>query len=757
MARTWRVLDSFIRYATGVSWDNIYRRNEYHYLINKFSELFNRKLHAYMHDRLHRLDEQLDHVVEDLVSQELGLNLIKASDYATRFAEVKRFVVKYYAAQNARNLPRFTLRLFMRVCYVTIMTLMQKMFPRGIWCNRGEFLGLYRRYLDDPMLIVFLPNHQLHIDYIILHLVAIRFQLLTPTVIAGENLNVAVFGAILKGLGAIFIKRLFNNERYTERNLSNYVEFTLLNKVHFEVFIEGTRLRDGKLLLPKYGILKMLANIFLKQRDEGNDAFDVLMQPVSITYERIYEADGYLRELMGRDKQQESGLLILKNGLKHLVGRADVGASRHLHGKIFLKLGRAQRLSEFVAADLALATAPLEVSGCKVNLKKLGFLVLHEINRCLYVPEIALIGSALQTHCNLHRRATFEVAQLVPLMRFIVESFLEQDSEQHVHNQTNARLWRNLQGYSDRELIQLVKEQVPQFFREVSIDATNTVTVASPIELLYYKNLTIHLVVHRSLACFLLLSVPDAMRTNAVLHRLYYVFTAFLKSEFLFDYDYNDQHKLLSILKALVRHGRIERVGSGGAAAYRVADRHYLHCFGEIIKPFLEAYQLCIRHITETVLQFTRERGLVDFKQLLIGDDEEYPHTKLVLRAIQRGGASGGAAGGASGNASGVTHIESTNKQYLLLCLYYLNNLQLIDIVKNKRRTKAYVVVTNDRDLAFVHRFLEALLGGNARGVTDSSVAYMIDIIDKNFERDAAAPADGAASAASATLLKAKM
>ena len=744
MTRTWRVLDSFIRYTTGVSWDSIYRRNEYHYLINKFSGLFNRKLHAYMHDRLHRLDEQLDRVVEDLVSQELGLNLIRASDYATRFAEVKRFVVKYYAAQNARNLPRFTLRLFMRVCYVTIMTLMRKMFPRGIWCNRAEFLALYRRYLDDPMLIVFLPNHQLHIDYIILHLVAIRFQLLTPTVIAGENLNVAVFGAILKGLGAIFIKRLFNNEVYTERNLSNYVEFTLLNKVHFEVFIEGTRLRDGKLLLPKYGILKMLANIFLKQRDEGNDAFDVLMQPVSITYERIYEADGYLRELMGRDKQQESGLLILNNGLKHL--RGDPG---HLHGKIFLKLGRAQRLSEFVAADLALATAPLEVSGSKVNLKKLGFLVLHEINRCLYVPEIALIGSALQTHCNLHRRATFEVAQLVPLMRFIVESFLEQDSEQHVHNQTNARLWRNLQGYSDRELIQLVKEQVPQFFRDVSIDATNTVTVASPMELLYYKNLTIHLVVHRSLACFLLLSVPDAMRTNAVLHRLFYVFTGFLKSEFLFDYDYNDQHKLLSILKAMVRHGRIERAGSGGTAAYRVADRRYLHCFGEIIKPFLEAYQLCIGHITETVLLFTRHRGLVDFKQLVLGDDEEYPHTKLVLRSIQRGAAGAGAAGR-------VTHIESTNKQYLLLCLYYLNNLELIDIVKNKRRTKAYVVVTNDRDLAFVQRFLETMLAGDAR-VTDSSVAYMIEIIDKNFERDAAAPADGAASAASASLLKAKM
>ena len=90
----------------------------------------------------------------------------------------------------------------------------------------------------------------------------------TPSVIAGENLNVAVIGGLLKNLGAIFIPRSFNNEAYTERNLNNVIEFILVNKIPFEVFIEGTRSRDGKLLLPKYGILKSLCSIYLKQRNE---------------------------------------------------------------------------------------------------------------------------------------------------------------------------------------------------------------------------------------------------------------------------------------------------------------------------------------------------------------------------------------------------------------------------------------------------------------------------------------------------------
>ena len=61
-----------------------------------------------------------------------------------------------------------------------------------------------------------------------------------------------------------------------------------------EVFIEGTRSRDGKLLLPKYGILKSLCSIYLKQRnEEKNTDFNLLFQPISVTYERVYENDAF--------------------------------------------------------------------------------------------------------------------------------------------------------------------------------------------------------------------------------------------------------------------------------------------------------------------------------------------------------------------------------------------------------------------------------------------------------------------------------
>lgn len=764
VSHTWSVLQNFVNYISGVNWDKIYATNEYKYSINKYSTAFNDKMESYMQNRLTHSDESLDELVDNLVNQELRLNLIQGKDYQKRFAEVKNFMVKYYTLENNKNLPRYMTRNMMRVCYVTVMTLFRKMFPGGIWCNREEFLNMYRIYLDDPMSIIFLPNHQSHIDYIMLHLIAIRFQISTPTVIAGDNLNVAIFGNMLKGLGAIFIKRSFNNELYTERNLANYIEFILLNKVHFEVFVEGTRSRDGKLLLPKYGILKTLANIYCKQRDEeDNNDFDMLMQPVSITYERIYEADGYLKELMGKDKKQESGLSILKNGISHYFRPAEAigelsqdydNSTRHLHGKVFIKLGNQFKLSEFVEEDLKskhLDTTQIElVPGSKINLKKLGFKVLHEINRCAYLPEISIIGSAIQTHYNLYKRKSFDIFQLVPILRLLIESF----SEQEVGNETNLKLLNNINSYSDKELVQLIREQVPQFFRDIKINfPKNQIEINDSMELLYYKNITVHIIIHKLLASFILLSLPDHMRTKNILHKMYYIFTGFLKNEFLFDYDYNDRHKLSSIVKELENTGKIEattltpelvakrsEVGGRTAAqsqAYKVIDRHYLNCFSEIVKPFLESYLLCIYNLNEIITTFNESHGLVNFKKLLIDDTGiDYPHTKTLLKTIQDK---------QKLSKEITTHIESTNKQYLLSCLYYLNHLQLIDIVKNKRRTKAFVLITNGKDLLFVYKFLVSLIKssnneGNGNFINDTTVAYMIDIIDKNFEREVEYP-----------------
>ncbi|GEQ68813.1 hypothetical protein JCM33374_g2482 [Metschnikowia sp. JCM 33374] len=97
----------------------------------------------------------------------------------------------------------------------------------------------------------------------------------------------------------------------------------------------------------------MLASIYHKQRTEKSYSnFDLLLQPVSITYEIIYEADGYLNELIGKDKQQESFLNILSNGFSNIISRGSLdvlpysddgfvyNSKRSLNGKLFINLAK---------------------------------------------------------------------------------------------------------------------------------------------------------------------------------------------------------------------------------------------------------------------------------------------------------------------------------------------------------------------------------------------------------------------------------
>ncbi|KAG7193427.1 uncharacterized protein KQ657_000845 [Scheffersomyces spartinae] len=747
--RNFRLLENFIWLITAGSLDLslIYENQEYHYFFNKHSKKFQKLQREYLHDKLTHGDKKLDEIVNNLVDLELRMNLITSKEYPERCKAVKAYMVEYYTKENEKNLPLNQSSFVLHSAYATILTLFKRMFPQGVWVNSGEMETLFAKYRKNPMSIIYLPNHRSHIDYIIMHILALRFQMATPHVIAGENLNVAVFGGLLKKMGAIFIKRSFNNELYTERNLFNYLEFVFNQKIPLEVFIEGTRSRDGKSLLPKYGILKTCAAIYLKQTlEDNNPDFDLLIQPVSLTYERVYETDGYINELLGEDKKQESFLNIILNGATSFFNASkslsyedmckqkdwyDNGAAR-LHGKMYCRLGNSFTMSEYISSEKQTTAIILEDNEpiyhigqveYEVNLKKLGFTVFHEINRICFLPEISVIGCGIYAYYYSKRiqpKEEFPIKDMLPTLRLLIETFLEE--EKYAENEGNIVVLTNLQSMSDAELIKLIKVYVGRFFRFVKVNFSRScLRVDTPIELLYYKNLTIHLIIHRSLACFIVL------RTNRIdyMHKLFYVFTGFLKTEFLFDYDYNPRNQLSNLLKDLQDKAKI-------GAEYEVIDFDYVQLFTEFFNPFIESYILCIKNLNLAIANYYKlkefEEPDYNYEQKLIAqtiDSGLFPTTKIVLKMIQ-----------ASGN--GQRYVESINKQYLLSCLFYLNHLRLIKIFKNKAKTKAFVAIRNPKDLNLILKALTLLYyedSDKENVINIVNINYLIDIVDKNEDR----------------------
>lgn len=729
-SNSFEILQHFINFFTSINIFDIYKDAE-RFSTKKNTKEFNRRSEDYMKLRLEKTDEKLDEIIYRLVDLELKMNLIKAKDFPTRHNQVKEFMVKYYTEENKKNLPSFGSERFVRLCYITVIKTLSKMFPEGVWVNRTQFSELYKMYLENPMSIVLLPNHQSHIDYVILHLILIRFHMSIPIVIAGDNLNVAIFGSILKGLGAIFIKRSFNNELYTERNLNNYIEFVLTNKIHFEVFIEGTRSRDGKLLLPKYGILKSLASIYLKQKQqEKNTSFDLLIQPIAITYERVYEADGYLQELNGMDKKQESFGNILFNGVSNLMGTGNKtvykklpdgfidNSNSSLSGKIFVNLAQNFNLSSYVndpKNSLEVGDELDQVASEQhLNLKKLGFKILHSINDNSFIPEIGLVGLTIQTFNYHYRKKEFNTVELLPTFDFLL-NVLQGDCINH----STEQLIQHVQQLSNEQKIELIQEQVIKFLRYTKVNPeSQRIKIVNSFELLYYKNLCIHLIIHKCLVSFILLRTLDVHKIN----RLYYIFTGFLKNEFLFDYDYNSEHSISIILEKYKEQGVINN-------SIEVVDKQFHSILATIIEPFIQSILICVENLNSSDTNGSSnekfsEQQLIDDLVLL----KRFPTTKSFLKAIQKDNTKN------FENESSSYRIETYNKQYLLSFLFYLNNLKLIKIFKNKAKTKAYVIVQNQKDILFCTKFCTKVISN--KEVNDWDIAYMIDIVDKNFERN---------------------
>lgn len=68
-----------------------------------------------------------------------------------------------------------------------------------------------------------------------------------------------------------------------------------------EFFIEGKRSRTGKSLHPKFGMMSIIMNPYFEKKVP-----DLTIVPISISYEKVLEAELYSSELMGGKKVKES-------------------------------------------------------------------------------------------------------------------------------------------------------------------------------------------------------------------------------------------------------------------------------------------------------------------------------------------------------------------------------------------------------------------------------------------------------------------
>ena len=222
-------------------------------------------------------------------------------------------------------------------------------------------------------------SHRSYLDELVLA-VAMQDNGIPPAhVFAGINMAFGPMGPILRRTGVIFIRRSIGDDPLYKYVLREYVGYLLEKRFNLSWSIEGTRSRTGKMLPPKLGLLAYAADAYLQGRVD-----DILLLPVSITFDQLDEITEYAGYARGGQKKPE--------GFGRFYSFIQAQGARH-YGKVYIRFGEPVSLSAFLGAPSGeLAT---ESSARRLALQKTAFEVAWRINQGMPVTATAIITTIL--------------------------------------------------------------------------------------------------------------------------------------------------------------------------------------------------------------------------------------------------------------------------------------------------------------------------------------------------------------------------
>lgn len=228
---------------------------------------------------------------------------------------------------------------------------------------------------------VLLFSHRSYIDGAVVP-VAMQENRLPPVhVFAGINLSFGVMGPLLRRSGVIFIRRNIGNDQLYKYVLREYVGYIVEKRFNLSWSIEGTRSRTGKMLPPKLGLLAYVADAYLDGRSE-----DILLQPVSISFDQLHETAEYAAYARGGEKTPE--------GVGWLYNFIRAQGERN-YGKIYVRFPEAVSMRQYLGAPHGPLTHDPDAK--RLALQKMSFEVAWRILQATPVTATGLVCALLLT------------------------------------------------------------------------------------------------------------------------------------------------------------------------------------------------------------------------------------------------------------------------------------------------------------------------------------------------------------------------
>lgn len=263
-----------------------------------------------------------------------------------------------------------------------IPSLGRAIFSRGFDPNvdydRSEIESMRRSLENHPAVLLF--SHRSYLDGVIVP-VAMQENRLPPVhTFAGINLSFGFMGPLMRHSGVIFLRRKLDDPLY-KYVLRQFVGYIVEKRFNLSWAIEGTRSRTGKMLPPKLGLLAYVADAYLDGRSD-----DILLQPVSISFDQLHETAEYAAYARGGEKTPE-GLSWMYKYIKAQGERS--------YGKIYVRFPQAVSMREYLGEP----GGPMATDDAakRLAMQKMAFEVAWRILRATPVNASALVSALLLT------------------------------------------------------------------------------------------------------------------------------------------------------------------------------------------------------------------------------------------------------------------------------------------------------------------------------------------------------------------------
>jgi glycerol-3-phosphate O-acyltransferase len=266
---------------------------------------------------------------------------------------------------------------------VDLVSVLGRMLSRGfdpeIDYEEYQVAAMRSRLEAHPAVLLF--SHRSYIDGAVVP-VAMQENRLPPVhVFAGINLSFGLMGPLLRRSGVIFIRRNVGGDPIYKYVLREFVGYIVEKRFNLSWSIEGTRSRTGKMLPPKLGLLAYVADAYLDGRSE-----DILLQPVSISFDQLHETAEYAAYAQGGEKTPE-GLGWLYNFIK--------AQGERNYGKIYVRFPEAVSMRQYLGASHG--SAAEEQDAKRLALQKMSFAVAWRILQATPVTATGLVSGLLLT------------------------------------------------------------------------------------------------------------------------------------------------------------------------------------------------------------------------------------------------------------------------------------------------------------------------------------------------------------------------